>query len=500
MSSPLLNTLSATELRRLIGAKEISPVELLEACIARIETLDPAVNAIAAKAYGRARTEAKAAEAAVLDGTRLGRLHGLPIGIKDLQDTEGVLTTHGSPLYRDHVPARDSAQVALVRAAGAIVTAKTNVPEFGAGANTRNPVWGATGNPFDPALIAGGSSGGSAVALACDMLPLCTGSDTGGSLRIPAALCGVVGFRPSPGLVPMDGRQLGWTPISVLGPMGRTVADTRLLFAAQLGVDSRDPLSRPLDPDAAACGRLSDPGRLRVAWTTDFGQCPVSTEIRGVMRRRMASMRHLFRAADEISFDLGDADRCFDVVRAQNYLARYRDSYERDPTELGPNIRANYEIGSAMTLADAAWAHAEQTRIFRRFQETFRDYDLVMCPTTPVSPFPWTQPTLGELEGQTLKNYYHWLALTYVVTLVTNPSIALPCGVDDHGMPFGLQVVGRFGGDIELLDSAEALERAFAGIEGLARPVPDAHLLSAPRKELKSIVIAAPEEKWQVGA
>ena len=493
VSSSALNLLSATELRRLIGTREISPVELLEACIARIEALDPAVNAIAATAYARARAEAQAAEAAVLRGDALGRLHGLPIGIKDLQDTEGLLTTHGSPLYRNHVPARDSAQVALVRAAGAIVTAKTNVPEFGAGANTRNPVWGATGNPFNPTLNAGGSSGGSAVALACDMLPICSGSDTGGSLRIPAAMSGVVGFRPSPGLVPMDGRQLGWTPISVLGPMGRTVADTRMLFAAQLGVDSRDPLSHPLDPETAVSGRPRDLGRLRVAWTTDFGQCPVSTEIRGVMRRRMAAMRHLFRAADEISFDLGEADRCFDIVRAQNFVARYQDSYDRDRDQLGPNIRANYELGRAMSLADAAWAHAEQTRIFRRFQEIYRDYDLVMAPTTPVSPFPWTQLYLAELEGKTLRNYYHWLALTYVITLVTNPSIALPCGVDAHGMPFGLQVVGRFGGDIELLDSAEALERAFSGISGLHRPVPDAAKLSKPRPELKSIVTAAPD-------
>ena len=497
MASTTLSALSATELRRLIGTKEISPVELLEACIARIEALNPAVNAIAAKVYARARTEAAAAEAAVQKGAPLGRLHGLPIGIKDLQDTEGVLTTHGSPLYRNHVPARDSAQVALVRAAGAIVTAKTNVPEFGAGANSRNVVWGATGNPFDPSLIAGGSSGGSAVALACDMLPLCTGSDTGGSLRIPAAICGVVGFRPSPGLVPMDGRPLGWTPISVLGPMGRSVADARMLFAAQLGVDERDPLSRPFDPDAAARGRLSDLGRLRVAWTTDFGQCPVSSEIRGVMRRRVQAMRHLFHSADEFSFDFGEADRCFDVIRAQNYVARYKDAYDSDRSRLGPNIRANYEIGSAMSLADAAWAHAEQTRIFRRFQELYRDYDLVLAPTTPVSPFPWTQLYLAELEGETLKNYYHWLALTYFVTLVTNPSIALPCGVDEHGMPFGLQVVGRFGGDIELLDAAEALERAFAGIAGLGRPVPDAAALSHPRPELRSIVTDAPEAVWR---
>ena len=496
MATASLVTLSAVELRRLIGIKEISPVELLDACIARIEALDPAVNAIAARAFDRARTEARAAEAAVLKGDALGRLHGLPIGIKDLQDTQGLLTTHGSPLYKDHVPAADSAQVALVRAAGAIVTAKTNVPEFGAGANSRNPVWGATGNPFDPTLIAGGSSGGSAAALACDMLPLCTGSDTGGSLRLPAAICGVVGFRPSPGLVPMDGRQLGWTPISVLGPMGRSVADARMLFAAQLGVDNRDPLSHALDPDAAAHARLADLGRLRVAWTTDFGQCPVGAEIRGVMRRRMAAMRHLFHAADEIAFDLGEADRCFDVIRVLNFLARHKEAYDhdRDRDRLGPNIRANYEMGSAMSLADGAWAHAEQTRIFRRFQQTFRDYDLVLAPTVPVSPFPWTELYLAELDGQPLKNYYHWLALAYVVTLATNPAIVLPCGVDDHDMPFGLQVVGRFGGDIELLDIAGALERAFEGIAGLGRPLPDISALATPRPELKSIVTDPPSK------
>ena len=194
-----LLALSSVELRRRIGTKEISPVELMEAAIARMQALNPAVNAICDTVHTRARHEAKAAEKAARDGEPLGSLHGLPTGIKDLHDAEGLLTTHGSPLYRDHRPARDCAMVANVRKAGAIVVAKTNVPEFGAGANTRNPVWGATGNPFDPRLNAGGSSGGSAVALACDMLPVCTGSDTGGSLRIPAAYCGVVGLRPSPG-------------------------------------------------------------------------------------------------------------------------------------------------------------------------------------------------------------------------------------------------------------------------------------------------------------
>lgn len=487
MTSASLLSLSTVELRRRIGSKEISPVELMDASIERMEALNPAVNCIAATVHDRAKTEAKAAEAAVLRGDDLGPLHGLPTGIKDLHETQGLRTTYGSPLFRDFVPAKDCAMVALVRKAGAIVVAKTNVPEFGAGANTRNPVWGATGNPFNPMLNAGGSSGGSAVALALDMLPVCTGSDTGGSLRIPAAICGVVGFRPSPGLVPMDARGLGWTPISVLGPMGRDVADTRLLFGAQIGMDDREPLAFPMKPEELRMSRPADLGSLRVAYTEDFGQCPVGKDIRRVFRSRIGAMKHLFRSCEPLSLDFGEADRCFDVIRALNFVARYKTDYDRDPGSLGPNVRANYEMGAAMSAAEVAWAQAEQTRLFRRFQTVFADYDLVLAPTTPVSPFPWSQLYLETLDGEKLRNYYHWLALTYFITLVTNPAISIPCGSDEQGMPFGLQVIGRFRGDIALLDAAEAMEQAFAGIESLGRPRPDVGKLNKPTPELLSI-------------
>jgi amidase len=494
MPTASLTELSAVALRRLIGRKEISPVALLEDAIARIEALNPAVNAIAAKGYARARAEAKAAEAAVLRGEPLGPLHGLPVGIKDLEETAGLLTTHGSPLYRDHVPQTDDASVANVRAAGGIVVAKTNVPEFGAGANTRNAVFGATGNPFDPRLNAGGSSGGSAVALATDMLPLCSGSDMGGSLRIPAALCGVVGFRPSPGLVPMETRQLGWSPLSVVGPMARSVADARLLLAAQARFDARDPLAFPLDADAAREGRPVDLARLRVAWTTDFGGAPMSAEIAGTLRARMARLAPLFAACDEIALDFSGADEIFDVMRALSFVARHEDAYRENPDSLGPNVRANYEMGAALSLADAGRAQAAQTALFRRFQEVYRDYDLVIGPVTPVSPFPWTRLYLEELEGVRLRNYYHWLAPTYYVTLVTNPAIALPCGRDPRGMPFGLQVVGRFRGDVALLDAAQALEEALSTMDGMGRPRPDLGRLAEPRPELTAIVSAPPPE------
>ena len=487
-----LLTFSTVELRRRIGTKEISPVELIEASIGRIEALNPAVNAIAATDFTGARKLALLAERDARKGERLGPLHGLPTGIKDLHETAGLLTTYGSPLYRSFIPAQDAAMVARVRAAGAIIVAKTNVPEFGAGANTRNVVWGATGNPFDPRLNAGGSSGGSAVALACDMLPVCTGSDTGGSLRIPAAICGVVGFRPSPGVVPMDARALGWSPLSVLGPMGRSVADTRLLFSAQVGMDDREPLAFPLDARSIALADPVDLGTLRVGWTEDFGQCPVDPEIRALFRRRIVAMRHLFRSCEEVKFDFGEADSCFDIVRAQSFVERYRAIYQKDPNSLGPNVRANYEIGARMSLADMAWAHAEQTRIFRCFQTTFRGYDLVLSPTTPVSPFPWAQLYLDKLDGKKLRNYYHWLALTYFITLATNPALSLPCGTDEHGMPFGLQLIGRFHGDRELLDAAEAMERACARMPGLSRPRPDLAKLKTAVVDLKSIVTHPP--------
>lgn len=487
-----LVSLSAVQLRRLIGTKAISPVELLDACIERIEALNPAVNAVTATQFDTARTAAKAAEQAVIDGKPLGLLHGLPLGVKDLEDTAGLLTTYGSPMSRGNMPSRDVVLVERLRAAGAIVVAKTNVPELGAGANTRNPVWGATGNPFNPDLNAGGSSGGSAAALACDMLPVCTGSDTGGSLRIPAAKCGVVGFRPSPGLVPNSRRLLGWTPISVVGPMGRDVADTALQLAATAGESAGDPLSYSVDPLAFALPPIVDPATLRVGYTEDFGCCDVDLGIRETFRARIAELKRIVRTCEPITFDLGDVHRCFDVIRAESFVAGLHTAYTRDPGALGPNTRANYEMGAKMSLADSAWAHSEQTRIFQCFQQAFSRYDVIVSPTTPVSPFPWTQMHATEINGRAQENYYRWLALTYVVTLTTHPAISLPCGTDQAGMPFGLQIVGPFRGDVKTLAVSQALEYSFAASPALCRPRPDLARLVQPNPALTSIVTAPP--------
>jgi amidase len=493
-TDPSLPERSAIELRRLIGARAVSPVELMDACIARIEALNPAINAIAATDFERARAQARAAEAQVMAGAPLGPLHGLPLGVKDLQDTAGLLTTYGNVGLRGHVPTADNGLVARLRAAGAIVTAKTNVPDMGAGANTRNPVWGATGNPFNPTLNAGGSSGGSAAALATDLLPICTGSDTGGSLRIPAALCGVVGLRPSPGLVANDARPLGWSVISVLGPMGRSVDDTAFLLAASTGFDANDPLSYETSPAAVWPLPEVDLSALRVGYTEDFGLCAVDPGIRRVFRQRIEALRPWVAACEPIDFDLGDADRAFDVLRAESFFAAFADTYRNAPETLGPNVRANVEMAASITLGERAWAHLHQTRIARRFAQAFERYDLILAPTTPLSPFPWTELYAKEIDGQAQRTYYQWLALTYVVTLATNPALSLPCGRDEAGMPFGLQVVGRLRGEAALLGAARALEQAFATDPALARPRPDLAALRTPRPELTSIVTHPPEQ------
>lgn len=486
-----LTALDAVEMRALIGRRAVSPVELMDACIARIERLNPAVNAIAATDFQRACAAARSAEAAVMRGDPLGPLHGLPLAVKDLQDTAGLLTTSGNIGRRHHVPARDNALVARLRAAGAIVVAKTNVPDMGAGANTRNPVWGATGNPFDPKLNAGGSSGGSAAALALDMVPLATGSDTGGSLRIPAALCGVVGLRPSPGLVANDARALGWSVISVLGPMARKVADTRLLLRASAGVDGRDPLSCE-QSDLHASPAEVDPSRLRIGYSEDFGCCAVDPMIRRTFRSRITALERLGAACRPLAPELREAHRVFDILRAESFYAAFADVLRSAPETLASHVRANVEMAGRMSLGDRAWAHLAQTRISRSFAEAFAELDLIVAPVSPVTPFPWTQLHAEQIDGEAMENYYRWLSLTYVTTLATNPALALPCGRDEAGMPFGLQLIGALRGDAALLSMAEALERAWQADPVLCRPRPDVAALHRPRPELRSIVTHPP--------
>ncbi len=469
----------------MIGTKQLAPTELLDSCIARIESVDHAVNAMVARDFDRARGAAKRANEAVAKGHDLGPLHGLPIGIKDLEETEGLVTTHGSPIFRDYIPSADEGIVARAKAAGAIVIGKTNTPEFGAGANTRNAVYGATGNPFDPARSCAGSSGGSAVALATGMAPICTGSDTGGSLRNPAAFCGIVGFRPSPGLVPSDKRGIGWTSLPVLGPMARTVADTALLLGSIAGDDCLDPLAttvhgravrRPGDFYPPAVVDLS---RLRAAFTPDFGFAPTERVVAQAFVEKTAMFRQAFGQAENATPDCSGTDETFEVLRALMFLTAHLEKTRTRPFDVGPNVRANVAEGLRYTGEEAARAMAEQTAIYRRWQAFFQHHDVIITPSITISPRPWRELYPAEIDGKPTRSYFHWLALAYAVTVVGHPAISLPVGVDAHGMPFGLQIVGPRGGDSLVLSVATALEAMLAGDKRTARPVPDIGKLKA---------------------
>ena len=470
--------LDATEARRLIGAKALSPVELLDSCLARIEATNGALNAVVAMDETKARTDAKEAEAAVMRGDDLGILHGLPVGIKDLDATAGLRTTWGSLLHEHDVPKADAGVVARVRAAGANIFAKTNTPEFGAGANTTNRVYGPTGNPFDPSKTSAGSSGGSAAALAVGMMPLATGSDYGGSLRTPAGFCGVTGFRPSPGVVPATGRPVSINPFSVLGPMGRTVEDTHLLLCAQIGHDPRDPFSDAACtiPDTLHPADLSS---LRVAISTDLGCAPVDEGIAETFCQRTSAFRHLFREAQDRDPKMDGVHEAFEITRGMNFVGAHRERLEKHRDKLDRNVIDNTERGLEYSLGDMAWAHQTQTRIYTDFIDLFDEIDILICPTASVSPFPHSQLFVEEINGEAMPTYMRWLALSYALTMALPTAASLPCGVDRHGMPFGIQIVGPKGSDARVLAVSLALEQAMAGDPATARPLPSLDVLSA---------------------
>ena len=469
--------LPATVARRLIGTKALSPTELLDSCIGRIEAVDPAVNALPARDYEGARAAAKAAEAAVMRGDALPALHGLPVAVKDLEDAAGFVTSHGSPIHAGVVVHQDQRTVGAVRAAGAIVLAKSNVPEFGAGANTRNAVYGATGNAFDPAKCAAGSSGGSAVALACGMVPIATGSDTGGSLRNPASFNGIVGFRPTPGLVANE--KSGFSPLSVLGPMGRTVGDAALLLSAMVSDDKRDPLATTVHGRTVrvaadfAVPAPCDLSSLRVALTPDFGFAPTEKHIAEVFADKTGRFRGVFARADDTAPDCTGCDEAFEVLRSLGFLRKHAEAMRTRPHDLGPNIHANYEEGLRYSAVDVSRAMGQQADMYRRWQGFFDRYDVVLSPAMTISPRPWTELFPAEIDGVPTRTYFQWLALSYCSSLIGHPSLSLPVGVDRHGMPFGVQIVGPRGGDALVLSVAAALEAHLAGDAATARPVPD---------------------------
>ena len=468
---------SAVDLAALMRRREISPLELLDSCLARIEAVNPKLNAVVALDEPAARAAAEAAEAQFRAGEGLRPLTGLPVGIKDLNETEGLRTTFGSPLFAEHVPTADAGVVRRLRAAGGIVTAKTNTPEFGAGANTDNAVYGFTGNPFDPMKTCAGSSGGSAVALATSMLPLCNGSDLGGSLRTPAAFCGVVGLRPTPGRVARSAPAIPSAPLSVEGPMGRSVADLALLLSGLAGEDSDDPYSRPLDRAPLAELQPVDLGALKVAISEDLGFAPVDDEIRGLFRQRVGAFRHLFREVQARDPEMAEANRVFEVLRSVGFLAAHLEKVERHPDKVGANVANNVKLGLTFDARDVAWASKRHGEIARDFTALMEEVDLLIAPGASAKPFAKGQSYPAEINGKPLDTYIHWVAISYGLTLTGHPVLCLPCGLDADGMPFGLQIVGRRWDERRLLSIGAALEAALAGLPGCERPLPDLALL-----------------------
>lgn len=468
--------LSAVEARRLIGERKLSTVELMQSCLAQVDRLDPVVNAMVIRGDEQAMHEARRAQEAVERGEALGPLHGLPVAIKDIQDVAGLPTTFGSTQYKDNVATVDSGIVARIRRAGGIVIGKTNVPESSIGANTVNRLFGATGNPFDVAKTCGGSSGGSAVAIATHMAPLATGSDHGGSLRIPACYSGVVGYRATPGVVPNERRTVTQTNYSVQGPMARTVADAALLLSVIADRDTmprRDPMAFPLDAATFRTLRATDPARLRIAVSADLGGVLVSQSVRRTFQSRIERIARMVGQCDTHSIDLCRAPDVDWHLRQDLFVAQYARQAASWDADFNPNVRATYESALPTPMADIAEARRMQMDLYQSFTAIFDDYDLLICPGVSIPPFPWRELNPLEIDGNPVENYMAWLALTASITVVGHPVVALPCGLDECGTPFGIQVIGPMYADHDLLCAAMGLEAAFAHDAALSRPQPD---------------------------
>lgn len=511
--------LDATSAKALLEASELSAVELLESCLARADAADGAVNALVIRDDDAARATARQIDSARARGEPLGPLAGLPVAIKDIQATAGLTTTYGAVPFASNVPDADDGIVARVREAGAVILGKTNTPELSIGANTVNRLFGATGNPFDPSLTCGGSSGGSAVALACGMAPLATGSDHGGSLRIPASYCGVVAHRSTPGTVAHDERTIGRTNYSVQGPMARTVADAALLLSVVAGRDRaarRDPMAFPLDAGAFADLPDVDVASLRVGVSADLGGLLVSDAVRTVFADRVERLAGIVGLVEEADIDLSDALDVDWQLRSDIFATNYHRSIHKfDPDTAGPdannpdggfnpNIRATYDEALSTTVLDIAKARRRQVELYRATDALFDTFDAVICPGVSVPPFDWHQLFPAEIDGQPVRNYMAWLGLSAALTVVGHPTTALPCGLDGQGTPFGLQIVGPSYSDRRLLGIAAALEAAFAGDPMMARPEPDVRWLASLethcRTEGRMVHAAAPPQQGAAGS
>lgn len=451
---------SASELRRLIAAKEISARDVVSSCLARCDHLNATLNAIVTF-NPRALDEAAAIDRDIARGDEVGLLAGLPVGIKDVTPVADLRTTFGSTIYAEHVPAEDALVVARLRAAGAVILGKTNCPEFAAGGNTFNEVFGRTRNPWDPSKSAGGSTGGGAAALASGMIALAEGTDLGGSLRIPASFCGVVGLRPSPGLVPTHPIDWVWDTHQVTGPMARTAEDVALMLQAVAGPSDLSPIAQPAaGRDFVGAVRAGAGRGLRLAYCPDIAGIGVDPMIERVCRTAAESLADAGASVEEIDLDLSAGRRAFLALRGLWFVAQMFPRLDQQH-RFGPNVAGNVQSGLGATTTELADAEAYRGRLWHQFRELFTRFDHLLTPCMAVPPFPVEQNYPDSIAGRPMDTYVDWIAPTFVLSLTGLPIASVPCGLDrgDSGMPVGLQIVGRPQGEEAVLALAAEVQK-----------------------------------------
>lgn len=452
--------LTARELAQRIRAREVSAVEVMQAHLAQIERLNPQVNAIVTLDAEGALQKAEDADRVLAAGNARGVLHGLPMAHKDLQDTRGMRTTYGSPIYRDNIPDSNSLLVDRLQGAGVLSIGKTNVPEFGAGSQTFNPVFGATRNPYDLTKTCGGGSGGAAVALASGMLPLADGSDMGGSLRNPANFCNVVGFRPSPGRVPIYPSGFGWQTLAVDGPLARTVGDAALLLSAMAGPDPRSPISlqdagelfaRPLERDFKG---------TRIAWAPHCWGLPFEQDVRRIVNEQSGVFEALGCVVEQAEPDLSDADEIFKTLRAWSFEASRADDYAKHRAWLKDTVIWNIEAGQTLTGPQLARIEQKRTELYQRMRGFMQKYEFLILPVSQVLPFDVSLPYPTEISGVPMTTYIDWMKSCYYISVTGHPALSVPCGFTAQDLPVGLQIVGRHRDDWGVLQLGHAYEQA----------------------------------------
>jgi amidase len=461
--------LGAAETARRVAAREMSAAQVIEAALARVEHYNPELNAIVTM-NDRALDDARALDRRIANGEKVGVLAGIPVGIKDVTQVAGLRTTFGSPLYKDHVPAEDALVVQRLRAAGAIILGKTNTPEFAAGGNTWNDVFGRTRNPWNPAKSAGGSTGGGAVGLATGMIALAEGTDLGGSLRIPASFCGVVGLRPSPGLVPTHPSDFVWDTLQVTGPMARSAEDVALMLQAVAGPSPFVPLRQPIaGRDFVGAVRAGPKQGLRVAYCADLAGIGIDSGVETACRRAADTLSASGITVEPIALDLSLGRDAFLALRGIWFVTWMQQRLDR-LEEFGINVKNNTKAGLAGSVSDLGAAEAARGRIWHTFRELFERYDHLLTPTMAVPPFPVEQNYPDTVAGKAMQTYVDWIAPTFVLSLTGLPVASVPCGLDPDGMPVGMQIVGPPEGEEAVLALAHVLqEQNPIGLPNLAR-------------------------------